>query len=58
LALDEPRETDERVTVDGIPFVVDEDIRSFVPPGTPIRIHFDERWQSFYVAIAGITSTC
>jgi hypothetical protein len=58
LALDEPGADDETVNVGEVTFILDDDLRTMMPDGSTVNIHYDVRWQRFFVSANGRSGEC
>ena len=56
LALDEPRDGDEKSEQDGITFVVGHDLTRALPRGVVVNVEYHERWREFSVRVGGYAS--
>lgn len=54
LALDEPGDSDERVEIGGVPFVIAPDVARHLPYGSGVMVDYDTDWERFSVRLAGV----
>lgn len=53
LALDEPISTDRTFDIDGVRFLVGQDLARWIPEGQTVKVSFHKVWKTFTVAIEG-----
>ncbi len=53
LALDEPRQDDERHEQGGVTFLIPREIRSWLRGGTELQVDFNRFWKQFTVSLGG-----
>jgi hypothetical protein len=54
LALDEPRDGDQQIEHDGIPFLLGRDLERWLRQGRQVVIRYDDELDTFLVRLSGV----